>query len=346
MLTQASLSLLNSAFLWSCRQRRAAPSDADIWHLRWHWPRLRTELSASLSMGGYRLRPMLLTGRGRKRQVMWEAQDAVVLKWVALQLKVVLPVHPLCEHHQGHGGGRLSVQRMHHSLRTRQWGYVCRTDIRGFYGHIRRVPLMQALRRYVKDPLLLNLVNQYLHYSVEDGGEFYTPAKGICRGCALSPLLAGFCLWSMDTYFEAQRDIRYVRYMDDIVILARTRWRLRRAVRSLNVFFASGGYEQHPDKTFIGRTDRGFDWMGIQFTGTGATGVAPRALANHRERCRRLYEQAAWRGRTWLRQRLSAYVKRWTIWKESNLCNTAFIARSRQGGAPVCETDGVTQQSG
>ncbi|WP_370446911.1 MULTISPECIES: reverse transcriptase domain-containing protein [Lelliottia] len=213
---------------------------------------------------------------------------------------------------------------MHRSLQTRQWKFVCRTNIRGFNDHIRRAPLMRQIKRYVKDPLLLNLVYQYLHYSVEDGVEFYTPVKGICRGCALSPLLAGFCLLSMDTYFEAQRDIRYVRYMDDIVIFAPTRWRLRRAVRDLNVFFASGGYGQHPDKTFIGRTDRGFDWMGIQFTGSGATGIAPRALANHRERCRRLYEQAVWRGREWLRQRLSAYVKRWTIWRNSYLCNLPF----------------------
>ncbi len=178
---------------------------------------------------------------------------------------------------------------------------------------------MRQLKRHVQDPVLLNLVRQYLHYSVERGGEFHTPKKGICRGCALSPLLAGFCLWAMDTYFEAQQLLRYVRFMDDIVILTRTRWHLRQAVRALNVFFASGGYSQHPGKTFIGRTERGFDWMGIQFNGSGVEGVAPRALANHRERCRRLYEQV-WRyGKKKTMARVSAYVKRWTIWRNSML---------------------------
>ncbi|PIJ50703.1 hypothetical protein BL250_09180 [Erwinia sp. OLTSP20] len=90
------------------------------------------------------------------------------------------------------------------------------------------------------DPVLLARVNQYLHYSVEDGNGFYTPEKGIRRGCALSPLLAGFCLRGMDTYFEAQPHLRYVRYRDDIVILTRTRWSLRRAVRALNVFLHQG----------------------------------------------------------------------------------------------------------
>ncbi|HCC4192903.1 TPA: hypothetical protein M4860_001683 [Salmonella enterica] len=206
---------------------------------------------------------------------------------------------------------------MARSLQTAQWKYVCRTDIQGFYGHIRRGPLMRQLKRHVSDPVLLNLVRQYLHYSVERGGEFYTPQKGICRGCALSPLLAGFCLWAMDTYFEAQQPhLRYVRFMDDIVIFTRTRWHLRRAVRALNVFFASGGYRQHPDKTFIGKTEKGFDWMGIQFNRSGIGDVAPRAMANHRQRLRRLYEQT-WRyGKEKTRARVGEYVRRWKIWRK------------------------------
>ncbi|WP_449543076.1 reverse transcriptase domain-containing protein [Enterobacter ludwigii] len=230
---------------------------------------------------------------------------------------------------------------MARSLQTEQWQYVCRTDIQGFYSHIRRGPLMRQLNLHVSDPVLLNLVRQYLHYSVERGGEFYTPQKGICRGCALSPLLAGFCLWAMDTYFEAQQPhLRYVRFMDDIVILTRTRWHLRRAVRTLNVFFASGGYRQHPDKTFIGKTEKGFDWMGIQFNRSGIEGVAPRAMASHRQRLRRLYEQA-WRyGKVKTRARVGEYVRRWKIWGKFMLEHlfTAhdYPPRDRRGEVAAC----------
>lgn len=309
---------LEEAFRWCCRQRKNAPADADIWHLWFHWQEIKPELLAQLEGNRYRLSAMQVVGRGKDRLAMWSAQDALVLKWVAIRLHAVLPVHPLCEHHRGHGGGQQSVRRMDKSLREQRWSYVCRTDIQGFYGHIRRGPLLRQLKRHVSDPVLLELVRQYLHYSVERGGEFYTPRKGLCRGCALSPLLAGFCLWAMDTYFEAQQPaLRYVRYMDDIVIFTRTRWLLRRAVRALNVFFASGGYRQHPQKTFIGKAERGFDWMGIQFNGSGIVGVAPRAMANHRERCRRPYEQA-WRyGERETRKRVAAYVRRWTIWRKT-----------------------------
>ncbi|EGH0794879.1 hypothetical protein N3391_003245 [Salmonella enterica subsp. enterica serovar Montevideo] len=307
---------LEAAFQWCCRRRKASPPDADIWHLWFHWQEIKNDLLAEITESRYRLSAMQIVGRGKDKQAVWSAQDAVVLKWVAMRLHDLLPVHPLCEHHKGHGGGGRSVHRMARSLQTAQWKYVCRTDIQGFYGHIRRGPLMRQLKRHVSDPVLLNLVRQYLHYSVERGGEFYTPQKGICRGCALSPLLAGFCLWAMDTYFEAQQPhLRYVRFMDDIVIFTRTRWHLRRAVRALNVFFASGGYRQHPDKTFIGKTEKGFDWMGIQFNRSGIGGVAPRAVANHRQRLRRLYERT-WRyGKEKTRARVGEYMRRWKIWR-------------------------------
>lgn len=330
MSVTAGLAGLEAAFQWCCRRRKDSPPDADIWHLWFHWSAIREDLSQKLTCNTYRLSALQVTGRGRDAKAVWSAQDAVVLKWVAMQLQAILPVHPLCEHHKGHGGGKRSVQRMHGSLQREGWQYVCRTDIQGFYAHIRRGPLMRQLKRHVQDPVLLDLVRQYLHYSVERGGEFHTPAKGICRGCALSPLLAGFCLWAMDTYFEAQPHVRYVRFMDDMVIFTRTRWHLRQAVRALNVFFASGGYRQHPDKTFIGRTERGFDWMGIQFNGSGIEGVAPRALANHRERCRRLYEQV-WRyGKKKTMARVSAYVKRWTIWRNSMTDSVHLRTRARR----------------
>ncbi|MDQ6961576.1 MAG: hypothetical protein Q9M28_03470, partial [Mariprofundaceae bacterium] len=46
----------------------------------------------------------------------------------------------------------------------------------------------------------------------------------------------------------------------------------------LNQFFNHFGFEQHPDKTFIGRTNKGFDWLGFQLNHTGIVGVSVRSL--------------------------------------------------------------------
>ena len=45
----------------------------------------------------------------------------------------------------------------------------------------------------------------------------------------------------------------YIRFMDDWIVLAPTRWKLRKAVRIVNETLAELQVEQHPDKTFVGR---------------------------------------------------------------------------------------------
>lgn len=62
--------------------------------------------------------------------------------------------------------------------------------------------------------------------------------------------------------------------MDDWVVLAPTRWKLRAAIRVVNATLRALKVEQHPDKTFIGRIVRGFTFLGYEFAPGGLTRVA------------------------------------------------------------------------
>jgi hypothetical protein len=169
--------------------------------------------------------------------------------------------------------------------------------------------------------VLQGLFHQYARYSVECAGEFYTPKYGIPRGCALSPIIGASHLFHIDSYFSVQEGLFYSRYMDDFLILSRTRWKLRKAVKQLNIFFNLGGFEQHPDKTQLGRLSSGFDWLGVAFNDSGATGIAPRSRLKHQERSLRLYEQSRLKGLTdsESKNRVQAYVTRWDRWANSIL---------------------------
>ncbi|PIJ52272.1 hypothetical protein BL250_04735 [Erwinia sp. OLTSP20] len=79
--------------------------------------------------------------------------------------------------------------------------------------------------------------------------------------------------------------------MHDFIMLAPTRWTLRRAVRDLNHFLENHGVILLPDKTQLGKTERGFDWMGLWFKKPGMHSIAPRAVSKHHLQCRRLYKQ-------------------------------------------------------
>ncbi len=129
------------------------------------------------------------------------------------------------------------------------------------------------------DKRVLDLLRQYVRRTIYDGGLYEDVERGISLGCPLSPLMGAFYLKLLDERVE-KTGLAYARFMDDWVILAPTRWKLRAAIRLVNETLAELKVEQHPDKTFIGRVSRGFDFLGYLFTLTGLE-VAPRAV----ERC-------------------------------------------------------------
>ena len=102
--------------------------------------------------------------------------------------------------------------------------------------------------------------------------------------------------------------IHYVRYMDDIVILAKTRWRLRAAIRTLRVAMQSLNLRVHQQKRFIGRIDKGFDFLGYQIHPSRRLRPSAESLRRLAVRAGRLYEQGDDSRRLW------RYVTRWTRW--------------------------------
>jgi hypothetical protein len=254
-----------------------------------------------------------------KNLAMWSAQDALVLKWVALQVASYLPYHSRCHHVKGYGS-RHSLKMVAARVHQGTDAFVYRTDIKGYYQHIRKAELIERVKSWVPDRVLAGLIEQFIHYSVEDRGEFHTPETGISRGCALSPLLGASLLFHVDAHFAARQEVFYVRYMDDFLLLAAKRWPLRRAIGQLNRFMDVSGFSLHPDKTQLGRLKHGFDWLGVGFGPDGLT-IAPRALHNHRERRLRLYEQTLAEGRSEICAglRVQMYDIRWSIWSNSLL---------------------------
>jgi RNA-directed DNA polymerase len=78
--------------------------------------------------------------------------------------------------------------------------------------------------------------------------------------------------------------------MLDVIVLAKTRWHLRKTVRTVNQHFNQLKVAQAPDKTFIGRIEKGFDFLGYRF-GQEKLRVSKRTLENHIRRLSQIYEQ-------------------------------------------------------
>jgi len=170
--------------------------------------------------------------------------------------------------------------------------------------------------------LLLNLkkinarerLRQFLKRCVEWGGLYQDITKGISRGSSLSPLLGAFYLLELDRKMKKLNGV-YFRSMDNILVLAFSRWKLKKAIRVLNQTFAELKLDKHSDKTLIGRTNQGFDFLGYRFEPQGLS-LASKTITNFMTKALRLYEQEEHHRKE---RRLGEYITRWRGW--ARCCN-------------------------
>ncbi len=306
--------VLDKAYAWVCKRRKDYGHNACVWDLRFWWELERESLKRDLRAGVYRFAIMTRYVRESGEEIeLWSARDSLVLKALALVLGGVLQIPESCVHVKGRGthgyslhgscprgarrprsgtrSGRTGAHRRGHPLHS----HACKSPRTPTPPHADR--LRQVVYRYegysrpvsVKDRGVLSLLWQSMQRSSERGGVMRVHSRGIPLGSPLSPLLGAFFLAEVDRSLEGQR-VFYVRYMDDLLVLAKTRWRLRKAVKAINQGFSALGVVKHPDKTFIGRIRKGFDFLGYRF-GEGALGLAGKTVENFKEKCSRLYEQ-------------------------------------------------------
>jgi len=205
-----------------------------------------------------------------------------------------------------------------------EYKYVCKTDVKSFYESIDQYRLVEMLNDSIRDRNLRYYLYQVIHRCVEFGGEFRDIEDGISRGCPLSPLLGALYLSSLDEHF-ASKDVCYIRYMDDILILSKTRWQNRKVVRQLNQILGKLKVEKHPDKTFIGKIEKGFDFLGYHFSNEPLK-LAEKTVEKHALHFVRLYEQLRQKKATSneMASTLGLYVTRWQRWAVAGLPRIAI----------------------
>jgi len=302
----ASDQVLDQAFGWMCEKRAHHHFNSDVWQVRRWWDEKKSFLQQQLRAGTYRFRELRVFWAADQRVEYWSSLDALVLKAMAIGLTELMHPHlsPRCFHLAGSGGIKAAVREVAHHCSD--YDFVFRTDVKGFYACINHQILMEIVGGYVQDEAVLALLWRYLRRVVSDGGEFIDITQGISLGCPLSPLMGALFLKPLDDKM-AELGCFYVRYMDDWVILAPTRWKLRRAIRAVNQVMNELLVEKHPDKTFIGRIARGFDFLGYFFSGEGL-GIGKISIARMLDQVSLLYEQGA------DDLRIENYVRRWWQW--------------------------------
>jgi hypothetical protein len=221
-----------------------------------------------------------------------------------LQDRLEPVLSPRCTHVKGHGGVKGTVKGLVKHIGA--FRFMARFDIASYYDSIQHRTLLDLLDKVGVEESLRALVRQYL-----EAPDLNRTRRGMVAGGSLSPLLGALYLLPLDDVMQglaAKNGIYYLRFMDDMVILAKTRWHLRTAIRELIRVTLSLGLELHREKRFIGRIDNGFDFLGYRIHPCRKLCPSAGSLQRLVTRARRLYEQGADQGR------LRRYVTRWTSW--------------------------------
>lgn len=324
------------AYRWLCQQRRHFPANSDVWDFRFNHKENLQRLTGDLKQRSFRFSPLekVVNAKGETLHL-WSSPDAVVLKRLSRILPPVLGLRRRCTHIKGHGGLKQTVAQVQRQIR--QYRFVLRTDVRHYYQSIDHESLIAQLESKVDDEYVMALLRQYLRRTVTWGGLYKTITQGIGRGCPLCPIIAAFHLNALDEDLDqaaTKQGLYYVRYMDDLLILSPTRWKLRRAIATVKHHMENLKLDLHPDKSFMGRIEKGFDFLGYHFS-KHPIGIATSTLIHFRQTWHRLYEQQQKQTQPLKRAALDAYVTRWLRWVKAGLSELETSGLIRQATAAL-----------
>lgn len=192
--------------------------------------------------------------------------------------------------------------------------------VKKYYQSIDHHLLHNKLCNEIKDKFIQRLLWQYMDRIEILNGEHRQIRKGIAKGGILSPLLGAIFLEELDKAME-RKNVHYVRYMDDWVILTKTRSELRKLVKLTHKIMKDLKLTLHPDKTFIGKISKGFDFLGYRFTKNGLR-LAMLTIQRFQSKLTQLYEQGA------SNARIEQYRKNWRRWAYSGDLNLHTTAQS------------------
>lgn len=102
------------------------------------------------------------------------------------------------------------------------YGYAVEIDLSKYFDTLNHELLLNLLRRQIHDERVIQLIKKYLKSGVMEGGALIRTEEGSPQGGPLSPLLSNVYLNEFDQEMQ-RRDVKVIRYADDIVVLAKSK---------------------------------------------------------------------------------------------------------------------------
>lgn len=159
-------------------------------------------------------------------------KDRIFQQAITQQL---MPVYELLfsENSYGYRPGRSAKDAILKIKEYAEQGYTqaVALDLSEYFDTLNHEKLINILRRNVKDERVIHWIKRYLKSGVMENGVVMETEEGSPQGGNISPLLANIYLNEFDQEYQ-KRGVAFVRYADDIVLLAKSDRAAKRLLES------------------------------------------------------------------------------------------------------------------
>lgn len=205
-------------------------------------------------------------------------------------------------------GVSFSRDRLDHHLRQaiNEYGsdfYVLRFDFKSYFDSIHHSICREVLTKHIPDKEIVNITMEIIkqpyrnrirkikdkaHRTEEmrklDNDEY----AGICLGSQVSQVMALLIPNELDHYIKEKAHCKhYIRYMDDGIVLAKTKKELQELLRSLEKICDKLKLTFNKRKTTISKVNHGFTFLKVKYNVTGNCKIIKRLTHDGVVRMRR-----------------------------------------------------------
>ena len=281
-------------------------------YAREHWGEIRQ----SLTDGNYQPRPVRRVvipkphGKGERKLGVPCVIDRVIQQAI---LQVLSPIFDPGFSESSFGS---RPQRSAHGAIRQVKGFVkagyryaVDLDLEKFFDTVNHDVLMARVSRKVTDKVLLGLIGRYLRAGVMVGERVEPTEWGTPQGSPLSPLLSNVLLDDLDKELEA-RGHRFTRYVDDLVILVKSRRAGRRVMAKISHYLTHKlKLKVNRDKSRVVKIED-LNYLGFTFRGIRIF-ASDQAMKDFKHRLRGLTSRSWGVSMAYRLEQLNRYLRGW-----------------------------------
>jgi RNA-directed DNA polymerase len=217
--------------------------------------------------------------------------DRFVQQCIA-QVLLAIWEHTFSESSYGYRLGRSQAQAVEQYRKHVEEGYtyVVSLDLSKFFDRVNHDRLLSRLAQRIEDKRVLKIIRAFLNSGIMLNDLVEYPGEGTPQGGPLSPLLSNIVLDELDKELE-RRGLRFVRYADDIRILARSQREGEEVLGSIREFITGKlKLKVNEQKSCVLRPWNA-KFLGFRVTriyGVTRTVIHPKTVRNFKDRVREI----------------------------------------------------------